>query len=81
MCYDTLDTSRSRAKLFIVVNYKNILEEVNTKQGEYVSSLLTLLKLPKEEQIDADKKIQEFAELHKDIPTFADQVVSYYMKK
>ena len=73
------DSAKNDAKTFIIANYKNILPELDTGQGQYVSSLMTLLKIPKEKQFEAVKYIKTLAEQNKDIPTFADKVVSAFL--
>ena len=70
------------AKNYIIMTYKNILQELNTKEGEYLTSLYTMLKIPKEVQTDAFKTIKEFSIKFAVIPEFADKVVNNdYAKK
>jgi len=75
-----VDSSKNDAKTFIIANYKNILPELDTGQGQYVSSLMTLLKVEKPNQEQAIKMIKELAAQYKDIPTFADKVVNIFLK-
>jgi hypothetical protein len=75
----TSDTSASEAKMFIIVNYKNIIEELNTTPGLYLSSRLAMLRIEEKRRVDAVKGIKYWANTTKDIPTFADYVVKYFM--
>jgi hypothetical protein len=75
----SIDTSKSEAKMFIIANYKDILEELNTTQGQYLSSLLVLLRVAEEHRADAVKGIKIWADATKDIPNFANMVVTHYM--
>lgn len=72
-------TAKDDAKVFIIVNYKNILTELSGEPGHYMSSLYNLLKISKEKQDDALKNIKKLSEENKDIPTFADKVVKSYL--
>jgi hypothetical protein len=75
-----LDTSKSEAKMFIIANYKDLIEELQTTQGHYLSCLLDLLRVAEEHQADAVKGIKAWAEATKDMPTlFAKSVVKNYM--
>jgi hypothetical protein len=78
---ESVDTSKSDAKMYIVVNYDNILKELNTTKGTYISTLFDLLNVPENNQEDAVKKIKELSESHGDIPTFAEKVVSHFEMK
>jgi len=69
---------KNDAKTFIIANYKNILPELYTGQGQYVSALMTLLKVERQNQTKAINMIKDLAEQYKDIPTFADKVVSTF---
>lgn len=78
--FQPADSEKNDVKGFIISNYNNILPELHAGQGEYLSSMMTLLKIPKEEQAEAIAQIKALAEKNKDIPTFANEVVNAYLK-
>ena len=59
---------------FIIVNYKNIIEELNGKPDQYLKALLILLKVPAGQEADITGKIKNLATDNKDIVTFANKV-------
>jgi len=73
------DQQRSDTKTFIVSSYKNIFEELNTQSGQYLSSLMTMLKIAPEKKTEFVKDVKTLADKYKDIPEFADQVVKKYI--
>lgn len=75
------DAQRSDAKTFIVVSYKSILEELNTQPGQYLSSLMSMLKILPDQKAEFIKNIKSLADTYKDISEFADQVIKQYRNK
>ncbi len=73
-------TDRQKAKEFIVVGYKNIVSDLNKGEGQYLSSLLRLLKVAPDQNDQAAKKILALSNVYTDIPEFADRVIELYMK-
>lgn len=74
-------SDQQKAKEYIVVAYKSLIEEfTKNEKGEYVRSLLSILKIPETQQDDAIAKIHALAEAYKDIPVFADRVVEMFLK-
>lgn len=72
---------QEKAKEYIVVAYKSLIEELaQNNKGEYVRSLLNILRIPEGQQADAISKIRALSEVYKDIPIFADRVVEMYLK-
>ena len=62
--------------------YRQIMEDLSKREGEYLSSLLILLKIKEDNKEDAIKKISLLAEIYyPNIPDFAEQVANYYLKK
>jgi len=62
------------------------MEDLSKREGEYLSSLLILLKIKEDNKEDnkedAIKKISSLAEIYyPNIPDFAEQVANYYLKK
>jgi hypothetical protein len=72
--------ARQKAKEFIVVAYNDILKDINRGGGQYETSLLQTLNIPKESQSQAVKKIHALSEAYTNIPEFADRVVALYLK-
>jgi len=75
------DVKRSDAKSFIVVSYKSILEELNTQPGQYLSSLMSMLKILPSQKAEFIERTKGLADIYKDIPEFADQVIKEYGNK
>jgi hypothetical protein len=67
------------AKNFIITNYSNILHELASGSGEYMESLFVLLGVQAGNKDDATKKIKEISESEKNIPDFAEKVVSSFL--
>ena len=74
-------SDQQKAKEYIVVAYKSLIEELTKNdKGEYVRSLLNILRIPEAQQADAITKIRALSEAYKDIPVFADRVVEMFLK-
>lgn len=74
-------SDQQKAKDYIVVAYKSLIEELTKDdKGEYVRSLLNILRIPDAQQADAITKIRALSEAYKDIPVFADRVVEMFLK-
>lgn len=73
-------SDRQKAKEYIVVAYRSLIEEIiKNDKGEYVRSLLNILKIPEAQQGDAITKIRALSEVYRDIPVFADRVVELFL--
>lgn len=73
-------SDKQKAKEYIVVAYKSLIEELTKHdRGEYVRSLLNILKIPDAQQTDAIIKIRALSEAYQDIPVFADRVVEMFL--
>ena len=59
---------------FVIVNYKNIIDELNGKPDQYMKGLLDLLKVPTGQEADYTDKIRKLSVDNKDIVTFAQKV-------
>jgi hypothetical protein len=73
------DSIRSDAKTFIISNYKDIYAELNSQPGKYVSSLISILRIPLEKQEDFIKDIKDIVSKYTDIVDFAEQVIKQYV--
>jgi len=69
-----------KAKNFIMVSYRQIMDDLQKGHGEYLASLLNMLKVPSNQKDSAIKKIRALSEAYTDIPDFADHVIDLYMK-
>jgi hypothetical protein len=72
--------ARRKAEKFIVLSYKEILNDLGSGEGPYLNSLYELLKIPKDDRGTALKKIRALSEAYSEIPDFADRVIQLYLK-
>lgn len=77
---NTATDAKQKAKEYIVLTYKNILSDISNGGGQYLTSLFELLKIPKEGQGEATKKIHALSDAYSNIPEFADRVIELYLK-
>jgi RNA processing factor Prp31 len=63
---------------FVVVSYQNILSDLSTGGGEYLSSLINMLKTESDGNDTIIKKIRLLSEVYSDIPIFAERVSELY---
>lgn len=77
---NTATDAKQKAKEYIVLTYKNILSDISHGGGQYLTSLFELLKIPKEGQTEATKKIHALSDAYSNIPEFADRVIELYLK-
>lgn len=71
-------SANQKAKEFIVTAYKNLRADLTNGQGQYLSSLLDLLKVQPADQPEAIKKIQALTVAYPNIVEFADHVVALF---
>lgn len=76
----TLKSQREKAKEFIVSHYANLITNLSTEGGEDFSALAGLLHIEKDQQADASRKIHALSQVYSDAPTFADHVMTLYLK-
>ena len=82
---------KSEIKSFVATNYKNIIEELNTRPREidtrhnlaadnvpkpYLKSLFALMKVKPEQEVSFTQAIKALADTNTDIVTFADKVAN-----
>lgn len=72
--------AKQKAKEYIVLGYSNILSDISKGSGQYLASLLEILKIPKEGEAEATKKIHALSDVYSNIPEFADRVIAFYLK-
>jgi len=70
-----------KVKEFIIVAYTNIRTDLNSGSGPYITSLLSLLKVPAENSDDAAKAIKLLASNYPNILEFADEVIRLFPEK
>ena len=67
-----------KAKEFVVVSYRDIVSDLGRGEGEYLSSLLALLRVPDDAREPAIRRLRALAEAYPTIPEFADRVVEAF---
>ena len=72
--------NKAKVKDFIISAYRNLMIDLDAGRGEYLTSLLELLKIASSSRKEAIQKIRKIGEQNSNIPEFADQVISEYMK-
>lgn len=72
------ESKQTRVRTYIVSNYANILNELNTSESEYLKALWALLEVPETARPQALEKIKAMANDTKDILKFADDVVAAF---
>jgi len=70
---------RQKAKEFIIIAYRNIQTDLSAGEGQYLTSLFELLKVPPESRPDALKKIRALSEAYRNIAQFADTLTDVYL--
>jgi hypothetical protein len=68
--------ANSEIKKFVIENYKDIIEELNTKPDSNLKALFVLMNIKPENQDNYIKQIKQLADENKDIVTFADKVAA-----
>lgn len=75
---DNATQGKRKIKEFVILSYSNLLKELASGEGEYLTSLLGLLDVKPDQRVTTVAKIRELSEVYKDIPSFADRVVDMY---
>lgn len=75
----TSQSDRQKAKEYIVMGYKDIMADLHRGDGQYLTSLFGLLKIPSDRTEDAIKKLRALEEVYRVIPEFADHVLDLYL--
>ncbi|MBF0353049.1 MAG: PEGA domain-containing protein [SAR324 cluster bacterium] len=73
-------SEKAKLKEFIVGSYHNLTEDLSKGQGDYLSSLLAMLKIAPENKEEAIQKIHALSTVYSVIPEFAEQVANFYIK-
>lgn len=71
---------RQKAREFILIGYKDIVGDLNKGEGQYLNSLLEILKVPEEGKEEAVKKLKALSQVYTNILEFADRVTEMYSK-
>ena len=56
------------------------MDDISKRNGDYLNSLINMLKIKDEDKEDSIKKMQQLSELYSEIPEFAEQVADYFLK-
>jgi hypothetical protein len=67
-------SSGQRIKDFVVMSYPQISADLRSGQGEYLSSLYSLLNIPPDRQPETLKRLRDLSSKYPAIPEFADKV-------
>ncbi|MEW6721099.1 MAG: PEGA domain-containing protein [Thermodesulfobacteriota bacterium] len=73
--------ARREVKLFIVSNHSDIIKELNAGRGEYVKTLLRILKIADENSDAAIMKIKGLSQAYSEAPDFSERVVELFLGK
>lgn len=73
-------SKKDKAREFIVLSYNQIMSDLSKGSGNYLSSLVNILEIPKPEELSTIKRIKSMSEAFPDIAQFADQVTAAYIK-
>lgn len=76
-----IHSEKSKIKQFIIVSYKQIISDLAKGEGEYLDSLVSILKIEEPDRSESIKKIKSLSEVYTTIPEFAEQVANYFLKK
>jgi hypothetical protein len=74
------DYNKVKIKDFIVGSYRNLSMDIVAGKGDYLNSLIDLLKIPPEKRPDAIQNMQKILKQSSNILDFSDRVISEYMK-
>ncbi|WFB36220.1 PEGA domain-containing protein [Kiritimatiellota bacterium B12222] len=66
-------------RVFIIHNYDNLTENIRQGDGEYLSTLFTLLQVTDEQQEETAKTLKSMIQMYPESPVFANEVVRYYL--
>jgi len=75
-----ISSEKSKIKEFIVVSYRQIISDIAKGEGEYLDSLVSILKIEDSNRSESIKKIKSLSEIYTIIPDFAEQVANYFIK-
>lgn len=67
-------TDRQKVKDFVVISYRQLMDDVHAGKGPYLLSLIALLKLPASDSGDTAKKLTVLSSIYPTIPDFAEHV-------
>lgn len=71
--------AKARAREFIVVAHKSIVQDLQLGEGEYLNSLMKVLEVPAAESVAASKRLKALSEAYPEIVDFADKAVEIYL--
>ncbi len=74
-------SSDERIRSFVVSSYTSLKKEILIGSGDYLKSLLKLMKVDSSEKQDVVKKLKVLLELNDDVTGFADSVAEYNAKR
>ncbi len=73
----TSQSDYEKIRQFIIVSYRDLVRDIRSGKGDYLTSLLTMKHVEKEKEVDALRKLRALSEIYdNDISTFADQAAN-----
>lgn len=75
-----IKSEKARVKEFIVMGYNKIMTDIAKGEGEYLDSLVSILKIQDSNRTESIKKIKSLSEVYTTIPNFAENVAYYFIK-
>jgi len=77
---NSIKSDKAKIKEFIVMGYQQIVTDIARGGGEYLNSLVLMLKVADSKRTESVKKIKALSEVYTIIPDFAEQVANYFIK-
>jgi len=77
---NSITSEKSKVKEFIIISYTQIIRDLAIGEGEYLVSLVAILKIEDSNRSESIKKIKSLSEVYSVIPEFAEQVTNYFLK-
>jgi len=78
---NSIKSDKAKIKEFIVISYQQIITDIARGGGEYLNSLVLMLKVADSKRTESVKKIRALSEVYTIIPDFAEQVTAYFLKE
>ena len=71
-------SEKAKIKEYIVISYNQIIRELPMGEGQYLDSLVSMLKIEDSNRSESIKKIKSLSETYTIIPEFAEQVTIHF---
>jgi len=77
---NSIKSDKAKIKEYIVISYQQIVTDLARGGGQYLNSLVLMLKVADSKRTESVKKIKALSEVYTIIPDFAEQVANYFIK-